>query len=172
VPVTIGSIEVVVRALNENDVRYLIVGGLAVVAHGYVRFTADVDLLLDLDEPNLRRATAALRILGYQPRAPVPLDDFISSGHRATWRREKHMTVFSLYSHQHAATEIDLFIEMPFDFSAAYARAARLEVAPGVIATFAGLDDLLVLKRLAARPQDAIDIQKLEALRRTDDDEP
>ncbi len=38
-----GSVEAIVAALNENQVQYLIVGGLAVVAHGYVRFTADVD---------------------------------------------------------------------------------------------------------------------------------
>lgn len=35
------SVVAIVQALNENEVQYLIVGGLAVVAHGYVRFTAD-----------------------------------------------------------------------------------------------------------------------------------
>jgi len=44
---TIRSLETIVRALDGARVRYLIVGGLAVVAHGYVRFTADVDLVLD-----------------------------------------------------------------------------------------------------------------------------
>lgn len=34
----------VLRTLNEHEVRYLVVGGLAVVAHGYVRFTKDLDL--------------------------------------------------------------------------------------------------------------------------------
>ena len=38
------SIEVIIRALNEAHVRYLIAGGLAVVAHGYVRFTADAGM--------------------------------------------------------------------------------------------------------------------------------
>jgi hypothetical protein len=81
------------------------------------------------------------------------------------------MTVFSLYSPHHAATEIDIFVEMPLDFESAYARAARLEVAPGLTATFAGLDDLLDLKRRAGRSQDDIDIQKLEELRRARGDD-
>ena len=54
------SVEEIVRVLNAASVRYLIAGGLAVVAHGYLRFTADVDLILDLDEDNTRRALAAL----------------------------------------------------------------------------------------------------------------
>ena len=65
------SVIAIVAALNENQVRYLIVGGLAVVAHGYVRFTADVDLLLSVETENLKRAVAALKLLGYRPRAPV-----------------------------------------------------------------------------------------------------
>ena len=100
------SVEAVVRALNAADVRYLIAGGLAVVAHGYVRFTADIDLLLDLDPANLRRAIAALTPLGYRPRAPVPIDDFVQPGKRAQWVREKGLIVFSLFSPVHPATEV------------------------------------------------------------------
>jgi len=40
-----------------------------------------------------------------------------------------------------------------------------MEVAPGLMATFAGLDDLIALKKRAGRPQDAIDVQQLETLR-------
>jgi len=53
--VTKRSVEAIVDALNAAGVRYLIAGGLAVVAHGYVRFTADVDLILDL-EPDMSPA--------------------------------------------------------------------------------------------------------------------
>ena len=51
------SVESLVRALNEAGVRYLIVGGLAVVAHGHARFTGDVDLVVDLEADNARRAS-------------------------------------------------------------------------------------------------------------------
>ncbi len=161
-----ASIEAVVRALNQQGVRYLIVGGLAVVAHGYVRLTADVDLLLDLEEANLRRAVAALSRLGYRPRAPVELDRFIDPKARAEWVKTKGMTVFSLFSPDHPATEVDLFVEAPLDFGKAYASAVRIEVAPGAVATIAGLDDLITLKERAGRPQDMQDVEHLRSLRR------
>jgi predicted nucleotidyltransferase len=161
-----GSIEAIIRALNEAGVNYLVVGGLAVVAHGYVRFTADVDLILDLREDNLRHALAALASLGYRPRAPVPMEQFISPDTRAQWVREKGLTVFSLFSTEHEATELDLFVEAPLDFDKAYAATARMEVAPQLAATFVSLEDLLFLKKLAGRPKDLEDIERLQALRR------
>ena len=108
-----SSVEAIVGAMNEAGVRYLIVGGMAVVAHGYVRFTADLDLILDLRDDNLRRAVDALGGQGYRPRAPVPLVDFVDAGKRAQWVREKQLTVFSLDSPRHPRTEVDLFVEAP-----------------------------------------------------------
>ena len=43
----VRSLEVIFLALNNAGVRYLVAGGLAVVAHGFVRFTNDVDLIVD-----------------------------------------------------------------------------------------------------------------------------
>ena len=160
------SVEALIQALNAAGVRYLIVGGLAVVAHGYVRFTADVDVVLDLAGDNPRRAVTALDGLGYRPRAPVALAEFADAAKRDIWIREKQLTVFSLYSPEHLATEVDLFVQSPFNFAEAYARAARIEVAQGVAATFVGLEDLIALKQQVGRPQDALDVQQLKALRK------
>jgi hypothetical protein len=155
------SIAAIVQALNAADARYLIVGGLAVVAHGYVRFTADLDLVLDPEEASLKRAVAALSRLGYKPRAPVPFSDFEDSAKRMSWARDKGMTVFSLFSSDHAATEIDLFVDSPFDFERAYSRAARMEVAPEVTATFVSREDLIAMKQKAGRQRDLEDIEGL-----------
>jgi len=160
------SVIAIVAALNENQVQYLIVGGLAVVAHGYVRFTADVDLLLSVETENLKRAVAALKLLGYRPRAPVDIDDFLDPSKRQQWAQEKNMTVFSLFSDIHEATEIDLFLEPPIDFDAAYRRAVHQEVGPKIPATFCSLDDLIELKTLSGRPEDRADIEKLKQLRK------
>lgn len=165
------SVDAIIGALNAAKVRYLVAGGLAVVAHGYVRFTADVDLIVDFDPANLKRAMTTLASLGYRPRAPVALDEFAEPAKRAQWVREKGMTVFSLFSAEHAATEIDLFVEPPLDFDQAYRVAARMEVAPGVSATFVGFSDLLRLKQQAARAQDLLDIEQLNSLHRETDDE-
>jgi hypothetical protein len=159
------SVEVVVRALNAADVRFLIAGGLAVVAHGYLRFTADMDLVLDFDDDNVRRAVTALAALGYRPRAPVPIDEFADASRRAAWVREKGLTVFSLHSPQHPVTEVDLFVETPFpDFGAAYRSALRLELAPNVVATFVSFEDLIALKQNAGRAQDLEDVDRLRTI--------
>ena len=157
------SIETIMESLNRAGVRYLVVGGLAVVAHGFVRFTADIDLVLDPEPGAMRRAIEALSGLGYRPRAPVAFAEFADPEKRRTWAREKDLMVFSVFSSQHLATEIDLFVETPFDFERAYAEADRFEVAPGVEATFVGLAELIAMKRRAGRPQDLQDAAELES---------
>jgi hypothetical protein len=164
------SIESILAALNQTGVRYLIAGGLAVVAHGVVRFTADMDLILDMEQENLSRAVTVFASLGYRPRAPVPLSDFADEEIRKTWISEKGLTVFSLWSPSDPMTEIDLFVECPLDdFERAYSKALVLEPSPGIAASFVGLDDLLMLKARAARPQDLADIDKLKQLRHSSD---
>lgn len=160
------SIEAVVHALDGAGVRYLIAGGLAVVAHGFGRVTYDLDLVLDPDAGSLARAVAALEAMGYVPRAPVAFSDFVDPAQRESWAREKHMTVFSLASPQHPATEIDLFLEPPFAFDAAHANAFVLTTKSGVSLRFVSLDDLIAMKRRAGRPRDLADIEGLESLRK------
>lgn len=162
------SVEQIVTALNDASVRYLIAGGLAVVAHGYLRFTADVDLIVDLDTDNARRALSALSALGYRPRAPVEMEDFADPKARSRWIQDKGMTVFSLYSPQHPATEIDLFVEAPVDFDSAYRSAMRVEISKDLFTTFLGYDELLALKKAAGRPQDLLDIEQLRASHEAD----
>ena len=168
---TSSSVQTIIQALNEAGVRYLVVGGLAVVAHGYVRFTADVDLVLDFDEENLRRAMEVFAGLGFRPRAPVPLHQFADTEIRRGWIRDKGLTVFSLFSDDHPLTEVDLFVADPFGFDEVYARRVTLAVAPGVEATFVGFNDLVGMKRAAGRPQDLSDIEQLESLSRERDDD-
>ena len=140
------------------------------MAHGYVRFTAAVDLMLSTDTPNLTRAVKALKGFGYRPRAPVEFDGFVDRSARQRWAREKDMTVFSLFSDAHTATEVDLFLEPPIDFGEAYARAVRQQVVPGVEAVFCSLEDLIEMKTREVRPRDREDVQNLIQLRKGEDD--
>jgi predicted nucleotidyltransferase len=159
------SIETIVRALTEHQVQYLIAGGLAVVAHGYVRFTADIDILLAMDSANLEKAISALKPLHYRPRAPVAFEQIMDPDIRKQWIEQKGVTVFSLSSPDHPVTEIDIFIDAPLDFKNAYSRAVRMEVAPGVLGCFCSLDDLIFLKSKAGRPRDLDDIEQLRKLK-------
>jgi hypothetical protein len=53
----------VCRSLTREGVRYLLIGGFAVILHGLVRTTKDIDLLLDPSEDNIRKLKRALGVL-------------------------------------------------------------------------------------------------------------
>jgi len=163
VAATESDFDLVFAALAKRKVRYLVVGGVAVVLHGVPRFTADIDLVLALDAPNVLAALDALAGLSYQPRAPVPLQGFADPSLRQNWIEEKGLTVFSLWSPDHPATEVDLFIEEPFPFEEAFARATRVDLCTNHV-TVVSIADLIDLKRRADRPKDREDIERLMAL--------
>jgi hypothetical protein len=117
-----------------------------------------------MEEENLRAALSELAALDYRPRAPVDLLEFALPAARERWRREKGLAVFSLFSGKHAATEVDLFVQAPFDFDSAYGRALHLEVAPDVVAPFVGMAELVAMKRVSGRPQDLEDVARLTEL--------
>ena len=160
-----GSLETIFQALEEARVRYLVVGGVAVVLHGHLRFTADLDLVLSLDAANLRAALGALAGLGYGPRAPVRAEELIDPRRREEWVREKGITVFSLWSAKHPTTEVDLFVEEPFPFEAAYSRAVWADLGDTHV-SIASIPDLVEMKRRAGRPLDLEDVRCLEAIAR------
>ncbi len=160
-----GSYEAVFAALERDGVRYLVVGGVAVLLHGHPRFTADLDLVVALDADNARAALSALGGLGYRPRVPVAAEDFADPAKRAEWIRNKQMTVFSLASPEHPLTEVDLFVEEPFPFEEAWQRALWVDLGDVRVAV-ASLEDLVAMKRRAGRPQDLDDVRLLEAIAR------
>jgi len=67
----LASFEALVRALQAAGVRYLVAGGLAVNAHGYIRFTKNVDLVVQLVPDNIESAFVALGKLGCRPTVPI-----------------------------------------------------------------------------------------------------
>ena len=161
----VRSIETIVRALNDAQVQYLIVGGLAVNAHGFVRFTRDVDLVLGLEPANAERGLNALLQAGWQLAIPEKPSAFADAATRERWRAEKNMIVLKLWSDRHQRTPVDVFVYEPFNFAAEWGRAERLEISPGVLAPVVALDTLLEMKRAAGRPQDMEDIKELNRAR-------
>jgi Nucleotidyl transferase AbiEii toxin, Type IV TA system len=144
-------------------VRCLVVGGVAVVLHGHPRFTADLDLVVALDDTNVALALRSFRSLGYQPRAPVPLDHFADASQRRSWIVEKGLTVLSLWSDRHPATEIDVFVEEPFVFDEAFARSVLVNLGTTEIRV-ASIDDIVAMKQRANRPKDLEDVRALRAI--------
>jgi hypothetical protein len=72
----VRSIETIFKALNDAGVKYLVVGGLAVNAYGYERFTRNVDLVIGLERENIIRGLRTLMGIGYQLKIPVTPEQF------------------------------------------------------------------------------------------------
>jgi hypothetical protein len=159
------SVEAIISALNSAGAEYLIVDGLAVNAHGFVRLTRDVDIVIRLTPGNARTSLSALFAIGYRMSMPETPEAFEDAGTRERWRLEKQMVVLKLWSDEHARTPVDIFIYEPFSFEEELARRVLVEIGPGIVAPVVGLATLLELKRGVGRPQDLIDVQELERLR-------
>jgi hypothetical protein len=164
----VGEIERLLTQLTEAGVRYLVVGGVAVVLHGYLRTTADLDLVVDLEPGNLAVTIDALERLGFRPRPPVALRAFADVAERTRWISEKNLEVLSLWHPQKPGFELDVFVKPPFVFHEAYARASIALLGSSKVAV-ASIGDLVAMKREAGRPRDKEDIDALLALQRANE---
>ena len=167
---TFAGVKEIFRALNDAEARYLVAGGLAVVAHGYVRLTVDIDLALDLEKRNLSKTLTALSALGFQPRVPVEIMEFADPAKRAAWVDEKGMMVFQVVSDRFPGNSVDLFAVMPFDFEEEYAQAAWIPIDGDLSVPVVQIDTLIAMKRKAGRDRDVMDIEHLERIRQLQDE--
>lgn len=157
--------EPIFQILNAAGARYVVVGGLATLLHGYARLTADVDLAVDLAPEEVRKTIRALGEKGFRPQVPVSAERFADPAVREEWFAEKHMRAFSLVDPTNPMRVVDLLLkpEVPFDELLARSQEALVGTTKVRIAS---LDDLILLKRHAGRPQDLTDLEQLEAIRR------
>lgn len=155
--------EALFKFLNEHGVRYVVVGGVATVLHGFARLTVDVDLVVDLAPEEASRAIKALTLLGLVPRVPVRADEFADAARRDAWVREKNMSVFTMIDPANPLRQVDLFVKPPIEFADLISRAKIISLATANVPV-ASIQDLIAMKRIAGRPQDLQDIEALEAI--------
>jgi len=139
--------------LDEAGVRFVVVGGLAVVIQGYARLTADIDLVIDLESANVQRAVDALTARGLRPLLPVNARDFANESIRREWVETRNLEVFSMRDERNPLLTVDLFAREPIPFEDLWSRADSVTVGGRAIRV-ACIDDLIRRKRAAARPQD------------------
>ncbi len=141
----------ILHALAEHRVEYLLIGGLAVQAHGHVRTTQDVDLLPEAEPENLDRLAAALRSLHARPAG---------EGRRTDFRLDAAAILaadpLSLDTDEGG---VDVHRSPPGGqpFAAMRRRALTLDVI-GLQVPVLGRDDLIAMKRAAGRPIDRGDV--------------
>ena len=154
----------IIDAFNRGKVAYVVVGGLAVVLHGHARLTADIDLVIGLDEANASRAVGIVSGLGYKPRAPVDPKGFADSKQRALWIKDKGLTVFSFYKKDNPMIGIDFFVDYPMDFKGLLSRSVIKDLGK-IPVRICSIEDLIQMKREAGRPKDLEDVRALEMIR-------
>jgi hypothetical protein len=150
----------ILRVLNEHRVRFVLIGGLAATLRGAAHTTFDVDITPDHSSPNVKRLSAALRVLEARIRMDgipggLPFDHNAASLAR--------MTNLNLVTRAG-----DLDIAMHPDgvetFKAWEAHATNV-VALGVAVRVAALDDIIRSKEAAGRQKDLVTLPLLRALR-------
>ncbi|MGH7322892.1 MAG: nucleotidyl transferase AbiEii/AbiGii toxin family protein, partial [Candidatus Rokuibacteriota bacterium] len=119
--------EDVLLALQDGGVRFVLVGGTAVILHGVPRTTADLDIVIDLEESNVRRLIEAMTRLGFRPRAPIPAADLATPERRREWIEEKGMRAFTFQRPGRLLDEVDIIIDAPLTFAELRGEARVLE---------------------------------------------
>jgi hypothetical protein len=156
--------DTILRTLLSHDVEFVVIGGLAVSAHGFPRATKDVDVVPAPEHENLRRLFRALSELAAEPleigdfrleELPVPFaPDGLDEG--GNWALRT------------SAGRVDVLQWIP-GVDAGYARlrtnAIEAEVPAVGRVLFAGYEDLVAMKRAAGRPLDAADLDELARIR-------
>ena len=151
------------KALNQADVKYVIVGGLATVLHGYPRFTADIDLVVNLEKQEAEKAIKLITSLGLQARLPVDPMDFTVESIRESWIENKNMLVFTFYDPKNPVLVVDVFVREPIPFSELSGKAVMLEM-DGEAVPVCDIEHLIAMKKKAGRGKDLEDIKYLQAI--------
>ncbi|TAN61504.1 hypothetical protein EPN18_06590 [bacterium] len=152
------------KKMNERGIRYIVVGGIAVNLHGIPRMTYDVDLLLDLEDENIKKFLRLLKTWGFKPKVPVDIMDFADGKKRDDWIKKKNMKAFNLVNTEWAISEIDVVIDSPVDYESGQKKAGQI-MFNGVSIPVIGIDDLIKMKAKADRQQDKADIRYLRKLK-------
>lgn len=147
------------KRLVAHGVDFVVVGGIAMVAHGSARNTNDLDICYATDRANLEALGAALTELGATLRGLTDDVPFVPDGR--TLRQTSTLTLSS------AEGDIDLLVGPSGapTYEVLRARAERVTL-DGIAVLVASLDDLEAMKRAAGRPVDGIDLEEIAVIRR------
>ena len=152
------------RGFQEKNLRYLIVGGVAVNLHGYPRFTNDIDILLALDHENLAIMANIMESMGYQRRLPVSIEELGDTNRVHALMKEKGLIAYSFIHAKEPQFNIDVLVgeSMEFDtFDSHKIIAQAWDIQIPVVS----IDDLIAMKQNSDREKDVQDVVALLELK-------
>lgn len=136
------------QLLKKNDVRFLIIGGFAVAAHGHPRYTKDIDIWCEPVQANATRVVKALQDFGFGSLG-LCVSDFVEPE--------------AIIQLGYPPNRIDILTSPDgVEFGVSYDRhiVATLD---GLELPFIGLEDLIANKQASGRTQDLADIENLRS---------
>jgi hypothetical protein len=151
------------RTLNEEQIRYLVVGGVAINLHGVVRLTLDVDIATDPGIDQCAQWERACERMKLMPMRPVTFRQMYDPKERRRLREEKNLIAFGLRRDNVEDPVVDILFDIPKTFSEAYDRRV-VKVVEGIAVPLASVADLLAMKADAGRAKDIADMQELRKL--------
>jgi predicted nucleotidyltransferase len=136
-----------IQSLNDNQVRYLVVGGYAVAFHGHPRYTKDIDIWVEMTQENAEKVIRSLDHFG-----------FGSLG----LKQEDFLIPDQIIQLGYPPSRIDLINTLSgVDFVSCYESRVQIDI-EGVNVNFIDLENLKKNKRASGRHQDLADIESLK----------
>ena len=140
------------QSLNDNHVKYLVIGGYAVVQYAEPRFTKDLDVWISTDAENAEAVYKSLREFG-APLMELTVKDFSEEGY--------------FFQMGVPPVRVDILMGIPgAAFDECWSRRKEVDF-DGLKVFFISKNDLILAKRASGRPQDLIDA---DLLSQTDDE--
>ncbi len=155
------------KALAAQGIEYLVAGGFAVNFHQVQRATADLDLIVHLEQRNVEKFLKLVAAMGYLPKIPVDTLLFARADIRKTWIEDKGLAVLSFYNPKVRFETIDIFVKEPHPFDELVSRRLVVQ-AFGTIIPVVGIDDLIEMKSRVGRDKDLFDVAQLRKIRKSD----
>ena len=141
------------KLFEKYKIRYLIVGGYAVMRYSEPRFTKDLDVFIATDQENARSVYLALKQFG-APLENLTSDDFAHEGY--------------FYQMGRPPLRVDIMMSIPgIEFDVAWKNRDTVEI-DDLKLFFISRSDLIRAKEASGRPQDKIDIEKLREAEQLD----
>jgi hypothetical protein len=135
-----------IKSLNDNQVKYLVVGGYAVAFHGHPRYTKDLDIWIEPEEINANHLVAALDQFGFGSLG-LTAHDFLDT---------EQIIQLGL-----PPNRIDLILKLSgLEFYDAYQKRVETQLVD-MIVNFIDVESLIVNKKASGRLQDLADVESL-----------
>lgn len=151
------------KKLEEQKIRYLVCGGLAVNIYGIPRMTADIDILLDFTDVNLENFENAIKQLKYQSMIPLSIRTFVTKKEREKAIAEKNLIAYSYFNTMANYMSLDVLIDVPFHFDEMWAEKEERSI-DGTTANIVSINHLIEMKKYSNRKQDVDDVILLSKL--------